>query len=655
MQNSPEHSGTTPKEVLKKYWGFDSFRPLQEDIVKSVLKGKDTVVLLPTGGGKSLCFQVPALCTPGVCLVISPLIALMNDQVANLRRRGINAQAINSSMSAGEIDYALDNAVYGNVKFLYVAPERLQTELFQQRLQKMKISLVAVDEAHCISEWGYDFRPAYLQIATLRQWLSKVPFVALTATATPEVVADIAEKLELSAPKIFQSSFTRSNLAYMVLAEENKYGKLAEALSKTKGSAIVYSTTRRETRQIADFLLSKKITAAAYHAGMDTSSRARAQEDWMQGKIRVMVATNAFGMGIDKPDVRFVIHMGIPAHPEAYFQEAGRAGRDGKKAFALLLHNSADLPALQERIEKQFPDIREIRQVYQALANYYQLAVGSGMEEIYIFNLSQLCSTYKLNPVTTLHALKFLEQSEYISVSDAVHTPSKVQVRMQADHLYTFSVNHPKLHDLIQVLLRSYTGLFDHPQRINEYDLASRLQTDVGHVKKLLNRLVQLDVISYQPANDKPYLTFTRPRCDASQLQIDLSFFRQRKKLAFAKYAAMEAYITNDLICRSRMLVYYFGEKSAPPCGICDVCLAGKNSSRNSSEIYNRITPVIAKTLCEEPLELQSLLSSLKEKKEQVLDTLRFLIDSGDLEYNPSDQKLRLSKKSKLKTINSPQ
>lgn len=412
--------------ILAKYWGYHSFRPLQEEIITSVLQGNDTLALLPTGGGKSVCFQVPALVQEGVCIVISPLIALMKDQVDNLQKKGISAIAITSAMHKREIDIAFDNCVYGNIKFLYLSPERLITPIAQARIQKMKVSLIAVDEAHCISQWGYDFRPSYLEIAKLRELQPKVPVLALTATATPEVVKDIQEKLRFKKANVLQKSFERKNLAYVVIGEEDKLSRLLKVVNNVGGTGVVYVRNRKKTQEVAAFLQKNKIPADFYHAGLTPGERSQKQDSWIKNKTRVIVATNAFGMGIDKPDVRFVVHLDLPDSLEAYFQEAGRAGRDEGKAYAVMLYNEADINDLKSNVEMSFPSVEEIRQTYQALANYYQLAVGSGEGAAFDFDISELCRNYKLEPVTVFNSIRFLEKEGYISATEAVYQPSRI-------------------------------------------------------------------------------------------------------------------------------------------------------------------------------------------------------------------------------------
>ncbi|MCC7050368.1 MAG: ATP-dependent DNA helicase RecQ, partial [Bacteroidia bacterium] len=442
-------------QILKQYWGYSQFRPLQEEIIQSVISGKDTLALLPTGGGKSICFQVPAMALEGVCVVISPLIALMHDQVENLKLKGINAVAINSTLSKKEIDIAFDNCVYGDVKFLYLSPERLQTDIAKIRLAKMKIGLLAVDEAHCISQWGYDFRPPYLEIAAIRSLFPQVSVIALTATATPKVVIDIQEKLLFKQKNVLQKSFERSNLGYHVKYSENKLNELLSALSKVTGSAVVYTRNRKQTQEIANWLNQNNISASFYHAGLDINQRNTAQHHWIKNKVRVMVATNAFGMGIDKPDVRLVVHVGVPDHLESYFQEAGRAGRDEKKAYALIYYNKQDIEDLKQNIHQVFPPIPEIRRIYQALANYLQLAIGSGQYQSYPLDLLALSQNYQLKPTLVFNSLKLLERQGHLVLSEAFYQPSRILITIDARALYNYQMQHAVYHPLIQTLLRN--------------------------------------------------------------------------------------------------------------------------------------------------------------------------------------------------------
>lgn len=620
--------------ILKKYWGHQSFRPLQEDIIRSISNGQDTLALLPTGGGKSICFQVPAMAKEGVCLVVSPLIALMRDQVQNLRKRGITAAALTSGQSPREIDITLDNAVHGGLKFLYLSPERLKTDLFLARLQKMKVSMVAIDEAHCISEWGHDFRPPYREIAEIRELLPpKIPFIALTATATADVVTDIAEKLKLQSPAIFKKSFARDNLAYVVQEENHKLNRMISAIKNLGGSGIVYVGTRRETMRQSHLLRANNIGALPYHGGMSGKERQDTQDLWISGKAQVVVATNAFGMGIDKPDVRFVIHLDLPAGLEAYFQEAGRAGRDGKKAYAVCLINENDRQALQERIQNQIPRKEDVLQVYRGLVNFYQLASGSMMLDNVPFDLKAFAKRYNLAPAKTLHCLKVLEYEERITLSDAVYNPSKVQFLLNTKELYSFEIGHPKFEPIIRVLLRSYEGLFDHPVRIDELALARRIKSNYGEVRKMIEYLAEMKVLTYQPHTDLPFIAFPKERPKVDELKLDEVRLKKHKQRLEDKMTAVLRYTENDVICRSRQLVAYFDDYTAKDCGQCDVCLAKKKAANlvgEDSSIYH----ILKKEIEAEPRSLSYLARLSGLKSNDVSNTLRWMSDNREIDIN---------------------
>ena len=499
-------------DILKQYWGYDSFRPLQDEIIESVLDGKDTLALMPTGGGKSICFQVPALCREGVCIVISPLIALMKDQVFQLQKRNIPAAAIYSGMRYKDIDRLLDNAVYGNIKLLYLSPERLVTELARERIKKMNVNLLAVDEAHCISQWGYDFRPPYLQIAEIREFIPDTPILAVTATATKEVVEDIQQKLEFKDGAVFQKSFERKNLAYVVLSEENKPQKALDILQKVKGSAVVYSRNRRGTKEVANYLRKNGINADFYHAGLSTALRTKKQEDWIQGKLKVMVSTNAFGMGIDKADVRSVVHMDLPDSLEAYFQEAGRAGRDGKKSFAVLLYNEADKKNLLWSYENSFPEIEEVKRVYAALGSYLQLAIGSGLGGSFDFEIERFVKNFRFDLLKTYSCLKILEQSGYIVLSDAVFIPSTIKIRVNKEVLYDYQLKNRSLDIIIKTILRTYHGALSHHTKIDESQLArflkiTRVQLSQGLKKNAGRSNIGLQTTKRSTTNHIPTRT----------------------------------------------------------------------------------------------------------------------------------------------------
>ncbi len=621
-------------EILEKYWGFKQFRSLQEDIINSVLQGNDTLALLPTGGGKSVCFQVPALVKEGICIVVSPLIALMKDQVENLQSKGIKAIAITSAMHKREIDIALDNCVYGNIKFLYLSPERLESEIVKVRLQKMNINLLAIDESHCISQWGYDFRPSYLKIELLRELFPDVPVLALTATATPEVVKDIQEKLHFKKPNVLQKSFERKNLAYVVLHEEDKLARLVKIANKLHGTGIVYVRNRRKTQDIANYLKSNSISADFYHAGLDSVARDHKQSDWMNNKTRIIVCTNAFGMGIDKPDVRFVVHIDLPDSIEAYFQEAGRAGRDGQKSYGILLYNNGDKIDLERNVETSFPSIEEIKQTYQALANYYQIAAGAGLGITFNFNISAFCDTYKLNAITVFNSLKFIEREGYISMTDALHQPSKIKLELNREDLYKFQITNPSLDNFIKLLLRSYSGLFDNFVKIDEWDLAKKTNTTRDEIIKKLNYLQQHKLLSYAIQTELPQLTFEQERIDVKNLTLSKENFSLLKKRALIRMEAVIHYADSNHKCRSQILLAYFGETNTYRCNLCDVCLEENKTTLHTDEFEN-IGIQIIQLLSVHPMPLTMLVNSVTDFNEnKILRTIQLMLDHNQLAYD---------------------
>ncbi len=618
-----------PTDILKEYWGYDAFRPLQEDIITSILEGQDSLALMPTGGGKSICFQVPALCQEGICIVVSPLIALMKDQVQNLVERNIQAVAIYSGMHYKDIDRILDNCVYGNYKFLYLSPERLTTEIIQERIGKRNVNLLAIDEAHCISQWGYDFRPPYLEIAQFRELIPKVPVLALTATATPEVVKDIQEKLNFSEERVFRKSFRRENLAYIVLKEEGKAKKLLEILNKVKGCSIIYVRSRNRAKELAEFIQRKGHTATWYHAGLRSEERSKRQEKWMKNEIRVIVATNAFGMGIDKPDVRLVIHIDLPDNLEAYFQEAGRAGRDGKKSFAVMLYNDSDRHSLERKFEASFPPIETIRQTYQALGSYCQLATGGGGEgKSFDFNISQFASTYQLKATQCYHSLRILEQAGWIVLTDSVYVPSSLLVKVTKEELYDYQLRNRKFDLILKTILRTYQGAFQNFVKIREYQLANFLKMPVAELSNSLRILHQDGIINYRPQKDDPQLVFLQDRVEAQNLTIDMAMYDFRKNRQLLRIKRAIAYV-EEVVCRNRQLLSYFGEKNAENCGICDVCL-GRTKAELSTEEFERLKNKIKKLLTEGPLKVEEIVDSFaSRRREQVLKALEYLVDEG--------------------------
>jgi len=623
----------TIHNILLRYWGFSKFRPLQEDIIQSVLDGKDTLALMPTGGGKSLCFQVPALLKPGICIVVSPLIALMKDQVENLKEKGIKAIAIISGMGKREVDIALDNCIYGDIKFLYLSPERLLSDLVRVRIRHMQVNLIAIDEAHCISQWGYDFRPPYLHLAELREIHPTVPILALTATATERVAADIQAKLNFKDPQVFRKSFERKNLSYLVYNEENKLRKLFSIAKNVKGTGIVYVRNRRETQEVARQLTMQGISADFYHAGLDTPLRMKKQSAWKNSEVKVIVATNAFGMGIDKADVRFVVHLDLPESLEAYYQEAGRGGRDEKKAYAVLFYNNSDVLQLKNRLEQQYPSVEEIKQIYHHLGNYYQLAHGAGEGLSLEFDLADFCSRFKLDPFRTLHAMKFLEHDEYIALTETVFLPSRVQVLSGSADLYRFQVEQPAYDQFIKVLLRSYGGIFDQLSAVKESDLGKRLGISRTEVVKILEKLQALQIINYIEQTDKPHLLFIKSRVDTSHLLVDRRYHADRYQVHKSQIEAIIAYAENAK-CRSQQLLNYFNETHAPVCGVCDVCLENKKTAKKAGNI-DEIVKSILDELSKKPLHLTELIESLHIGNDaDKLNAIRMLLDAGTVKVN---------------------
>lgn len=625
----------TPVSVLSRYWGHKSFRPPQEEIIQSVLQGKDTLALLPTGGGKSVCFQVPALLRGGVCLVITPLIALMKDQVEQLRARGILAVAIHAGMSRGEIDVLLDNCVYGDVRFLYVSPERLRTEIFQVRVAQMKVSLIAVDEAHCISQWGYDFRPPYLQIAELRALLPGVPCIALTASATAQVTADIIDKLAFRAPcAMFRKSFARDNLSFVVRQTEQKDKKLLEILQKVKGSAILYVRSRKATQDIAEWLIRKKITAGYYHAGLDMEERTRRQEEWIHNKIRVMVATNAFGMGIDKPDVRVVIHLDVPEHLEAYYQEAGRAGRDGQRSYAVMLYQEGDVAGLEYKTQQAHPEPAVLRKVYQGLANHFRLAEGSGAGESFDFDLYLFAERFQWAPQEVYIALKKLEEEGLVQFNESYYSPSRLYLIMDKAKLYEFQVAHARFDAIIKTILRLYGGeLFSGFVRISEDVIARTLRVTRDEAIRILQHLHQLQVWLYEPVKDKPQVTLVVPRQDAARLTLDVARLEQRKRLAMDKMKSMVHYVTNTKRCRMQVMQEYFDETTDQVCGICDICVRQRRSDNQSA--YLSLQEEILNIVGRKPLSIEELEAVVAPRDNELfVDVVRELVEEGFLQYD---------------------
>ena len=630
------------QEILKQYWGYDSFRDLQEEIITSIGEGKDTLGLMPTGGGKSITFQVPALAQEGICIVITPLIALMKDQVQNLRKREIKALAIYSGMTRQEILTALENCIFGNYKFLYISPERLDTEIFRTKLRSMKVSMITVDESHCISQWGYDFRPAYLKIAEIRELLPEVPVLALTATATPEVVTDIQARLKFREGNVFRMSFERKNLAYIVRKTDNKTKELLYILQRISGSAIIYVRNRRRTKEITELLMNEGITADFYHAGLDNAVKDLRQKRWQSGEVRVMVATNAFGMGIDKPDVRIVLHLDLPDSPEDYFQEAGRAGRDGEKAYAVILYSKSDKTTLHKRVVDTFPDKEYILNVYEHLQYYYQMAMGDGFQCIREFNLEEFCRKFKYFPVPVDSALKILTQAGYLEYTDEQDNSSRILFTIRRDELYKLREMGKEAEALIQSILRSYTGVFTDYAYISEESLAVRTGLTRQQIYNILVTLTKRRIVDYIPRKKTPYIIYTRERLELRFLHIPPSVYEERKARYEARIKAMEEYVTTENICRSRMLLRYFGEKNEHNCGQCDVCLSKRATDNLSEESYEEVKRQILDLLSHSPLTPAETADQIKAEKEDIGQVIRYLLDEGELKMQ--DGMLHISK-----------
>ncbi len=646
MSTRAHNSPLTPQLILKQYWGFDAFRPLQEEVINAVLDGKDVLALMPTGGGKSLCYQVPALLKEGICLVISPLIALMKDQVENLRKKSITAFAIYSGMSRKEVINTFNIASASNCKFLYVSPERLATNLFKEYLPGLHISLIAVDEAHCISQWGYDFRPPYLRIAALRDELPDIPVLALTASATPAVQKDICEKLTahplpfstewrggqttksgdfMNGFVVFRQSFERPNLSYSNFSVDAKINKIIEILRKVPGSGIVYCKSRKRTKEISELLQLQNISSDFYHAGLEQEERSKKQEAWINNKISVIVCTNAFGMGIDKPDVRTVIHADVPDCLENYYQEAGRAGRDGKKSYAVLLYDERDLKELVAMASVRFPTVEDIRTTYQAVSNYLQITTGSGEGQYYDFDMADFIKKFKLNGYTTLYSLKALEQENWLAFNEQVFLPSSVSFITNKERLYLYEKEQAESEPLIKTLLRSYEGIFDRPTSISENILAGLMKKDTAEIKKQLLVLHQSAIIEYRPQKDTPQIAFLQPRIKAEDITINMVAYTARKEQFQQRMKQMMRYVKEEIECRSQIIGTYFGDTAIKACGICDNCLRQKTLPLSKEE-FERIHQRIINLIGVEPLHTKDLLFKLQGiKKEKAWRVLEFL------------------------------
>ena len=613
--------------ILKKYWGYDGFRGIQREIIESIGNGRDTLGLMPTGGGKSITFQVPALSREGICIVVTPLIALMKDQVRNLRGRGIKAAAVYSGLSREEILVTLENCIFGNYKFLYVSPERLASDIFLAKVRHMPVSFLTVDEAHCISQWGYDFRPSYTRIAEIRKILPDIPVLALTATATPEVVKDIQRQLAFREENAFRMSFERKNLAYIVRHTEDKFGELIHILNSTKGSAIVYTRSRRNTRETTEKLQAAGMSATFYHAGLNDAEKDLRQHQWQEDKIRIMVATNAFGMGIDKPDVRVVVHLDMPGSLEEYYQEAGRAGRDERKAYAVALCSPTDTAQLKKRISDEFPPKEFIYRVYEALGNYFQIAVGYGLDTVHDFMLTDFCSAFKL-PITQTHsAIKLLELAGYLEYVEEVDNASRLIFTATREELYSYLRQDELTDAVIKTILRSYTGLFADYVYINESLIATRAGCTPDEVYHLLVGLSKYRIVNYVPQKKTPLIIYRQVREEQKYLSIPRSAYEERKARNEARISKVLEYIHNTHICRTRILLGYFGEKQDKDCGTCDVCLQRHSSGLTNAE-FHTIQGALEELLRQGPLPVSTLLQAVDFPQEKVLQVVRFLADN---------------------------
>jgi len=630
-------------DILKTYWGYSEFRPLQEDIIRSIYAGKDTLGLMPTGGGKSITFQVPAMAMEGVCLVVTPLIALMKDQVDNLRRIGIKATAVYSGMRRQEIITQLENCIFGGYKFLYVSPERLTTEIFLAKLQAMQVSLLVIDESHCISQWGYDFRPSYLKIADIRQYLPGVPVLALTATATPDVVNDIQDKLLFKEKNVFQKSFLRQNLSYTVRKTDDKISQLIYILERVRGSAIVYVRNRKKTKEIATLLKEKGMSADFFHAGLNREEKTIRQNRWKNNDCRVIVSTNAFGMGIDKPDVRIVVHIDMPGSLEEYFQEAGRAGRDEQKAYAVALCSGIDNAKLKKRLADEFPDKEYIYRVYEALGNYYQIAVGFGLETVHDFSLIDFCSAFKLSQLQAHHSLKILELSGYIEYTEEIDNASRLLFTAKRDELYKYLHQDKQTDEVIQIILRSYTGLFADYVYIDEAAIATRAGITAQQVYDILIGLSKFRIINYIPHKKTPLIIYTRTREELKYLRIPRSAYEERKERFANRIEKVLEYINEENICRSRMLLSYFGEKNTVDCGVCDICRSKHDAGLLVFE-FNAIRTLLEEKVNSKSILVKELITMISYPMDTVITVIRYLADhderfilqDGYLQFIPS-------------------
>ena len=624
-------------DTLKKYWQYDSFRPMQREAIESVLSGRDTLVLMPTGGGKSIIYQLPALASEGLCIVVTPLIALMKDQVDALRRRGIPAVAVHSGLSSRQIDIALDNCVYGDVKFLYVAPERLSSEMFRLRVDRMNVSLLAVDEAHCISQWGYDFRPSYLRIKELRRLLPDTPILALTASATPQVAKDIMEQLEFAEPNVLQSSFLRPNLSYSVRQTDDKEGQLMRIINNVPGCGIVYVRMRNTAERVANHLIEQGESASFYHGGLPTTERSMRQDEWVSGKTRIMVATNAFGMGIDKRDVRFVVHYTMSDSLESYYQEAGRAGRDGERSYAVILMSSDDNNRILDIFEKEFPDIQLIQSVYHELCSYLGVAIGDGKEASFVFNIYDFCRHIK-QPIATVHnIIKLLQLNGYMTLVEDCEHPARMMFMVTRDELYSIKMQSEKEEDILRTILRLYTGIFNEFRPIDEMEIASTSKHSFEDVHDFLKHMWRANVIRYIPTNHDPLIFLDEERLPAKDVYIAPATYSRRKSLMLERFNRLLHYANEEQECRSRIIEEYFCDKMSEPCGICDNCLARKKREKSHSANYEQ---QILALLATEPMTIKELIAKIKGNEQSIIEVIRQLTEKGII--SAEDSKLKV-------------
>lgn len=625
--NATEHTHLSVEEILQKWWGYSEFRPMQREIIDSVLRGEDTLALMPTGGGKSLTYQVPALAMEGLCIVITPLIALMKDQVDQLQRRGISAVAVHSGLDPRRIEIALDNCTYGDVKFLYIAPERLATDAFRVRLRRMNVSLIAVDEAHCISQWGYDFRPSYLQIAEVREITPNAPILALTASATDIVAQDIMHHLHFSKEHILRSSFARPNLSYVVREVDDKYYHLLRVINSVEGSGIIYMRTREGAEQLAERLKQERINANYYHAGLPAMERSLRQDDWREDRTRIMVATNAFGMGIDKADVRFVIHYALCDSLEAYYQEAGRAGRDGRRSYAVLLVTKEDSERISKMFKAEFPPIAEIKHIYEQVCNYLQVAIGDGMGSSFNFNIYDFCHTMRVSSMSVINALKILEQNKLMTLIDEQDNPAKLMFTCSRDSLYKLNAGGNDMDRMLRSILRLYNGVFSHFRNIDELQIASTSGLSSERVHELLKMLWRMHIIRYIPASRSPMIYFDSERLPQNDIFIAPKTYRHRYDLAIARFSSMLSYAQSSDVCRSKIIEEYFGEKSAKECGVCDICLAKRRNGTSTQALNERIINLLSSN----ELTIKELATTIHGDMNRIVECVDNLVAEGKI------------------------